>query len=92
MYLSQGNYKQALERYEEAFAMQQAVYGNVDHPNIATSFESIGLANEGLGHYSEAKKCYEICLSMRIAVYSSSIHPETKKARCLLDSLQRRAV
>ena len=47
--------------------MRQAVYGNVNHPAIATSYGHIGLVNMHLGHYIAALDSLMKCLAINAA-------------------------
>ena len=67
--ISHKKYKQALENYEKSLAMRLAVYGNVDHPDIAKSYRSIGIVQKSEGRYGEALDNLNKCLDMERAVH-----------------------
>ena len=74
-YFSQGEYAEALKYFCKSLAIQRAVYGDSDHPAIATSYNNIGSVYQSQGEYAKALECYNKSLHIGLAVYGDSNHP-----------------
>ncbi len=72
--MEQGKYKQALDYYEQALAIDKKAHGN-EHPNVATSLNNIGGAWDSRGKYHKALGYYTQALAIDKKVYGEQ-HPD----------------
>ena len=87
VYNSQGDYSKALQYYEKSLNMQLNIYGHTDHPDIASSYNSMGNVYDSQGDYSKALQYHEKSLNMRLAVYQTTSHPDVADSyRCTGDT------
>ena len=83
MLLKLADYKQAINQFEQALAIDRKTYGN-EHPNVAIRLNNLGAAWKALGEYQKAIEFYEQAL----AIFSKKLgedHPYTKTVRGNMD-------
>ncbi len=80
-----GEHKKALEYYEQALAIDKAVYGE-HHPKIATRLNNIGSAFYALGDFKQAKGYFQQAYEIFRDFYGD-VHPDTKMVKEWLDAL-----
>ncbi|MBL9079616.1 MAG: CHAT domain-containing protein [Planctomycetes bacterium] len=73
---SLGRASEALPQFEAALAMRKRLYGDRDHPDVATSLSNVAACLEDLGRASEALLHCEAALAMRKRVYGDRDHPD----------------
>ncbi|CAF4264442.1 unnamed protein product, partial [Rotaria sordida] len=59
-----GEYLKALSSYERALEIQKIALPS-NHPDLATSYNNIGLVYDNMGEYSNALSSYERSLEIR---------------------------
>ena len=70
------DYKQACAYQEQALAMRQTLYGDVPHPDMANSLDSVGISYQDLGNTKKGLAYKEQSLEMRKAIYGNAPHPD----------------
>ncbi len=65
MYSKLGNYEKALENHELSLKISLDILG-MNHPDIATFYNNIGLVYSKLGNYEKALENYELSLKIRL--------------------------
>jgi tetratricopeptide (TPR) repeat protein len=68
-----GDYNKALEFFERCLGMRLKSLGP-DHPDVATSYNNIGLVWDNKGEYDKALEFYERCLGIRLKNFGPD-HP-----------------
>ena len=71
-YLAQ--YNKALEYHQQSLAIKKQVYGD-SHPDVAISYNNIGLVYDDLGDYVRALEYHQQSLAIKIQLYGDS-HPD----------------
>ena len=79
-YHNLGNHAQALEYYQKALAMQQALHEGEHHADVAATLRSIGLAYERLGKDTEALEYHQQALAMYQALHEGEHHADVAAA------------
>ncbi len=74
-----GEYKKAIEHYEQALDIDKKVYGE-EHPKVAIRLNNIGVALQYLGKYKEALGYCEKALKIRMRLLGEN-HPDTKNVK-----------
>jgi tetratricopeptide (TPR) repeat protein len=65
-----------LEYYNGSLDIRRYIYGNINHLDIASSLNNIGLAYYSKNDYDEALKYYNESLKMRRVIYGNINHPD----------------
>jgi Tfp pilus assembly protein PilF len=78
----------AVELYERALGIKEAVYGP-DHPRVAGTLNNLAVARQELGEHAVANELFERALRMAEAAYGPD-DPRSKQARRLLDAVSQR--
>ena len=68
-----GSYDKALEYYEKCLAILLKTLGG-EHPDVATSYNNIGVAWKSKAEYDKALEYYEKCLAIRLKTLGGE-HP-----------------
>jgi tetratricopeptide (TPR) repeat protein len=66
------NLTKALKYHNESLKMRRAIYGNMNHPEIASSLNNIGSVYYFKNEYDEALKYHNESLEMRRAIYGTT--------------------
>ena len=61
--------------YDKCLAIRLTVYGDSNHPDIATSYNNMGLVYYSQAEYAKALESYNKCLAIQLTVYGDSNHP-----------------
>ena len=75
VYEYQGEYEKALEYHEKDLAIRRAIYGHVNHPDIATSYQFMGSVYGSQEQYEEALECYEKSLNILLTAFGDENNP-----------------
>jgi len=76
-YNALGEYRQALDYFEKARAIDEKAYGK-KHPDVATRLNNLGSAHQALGDHRKAISYYEQALSIDEAVFGKE-HPNVAR-------------
>ncbi len=68
-----GQYKLAIQHYQEAIDIQIKVLGE-NHPDYAKTITNLAGLYKDFGHFRKAESCYESALKIRREIYSAN-HP-----------------
>ena len=69
-----GSYDKALEYYEKSLAIRLKTLGG-EHPDMAKSYNNIGIIWKNIGEYDKALEYYEKCLSIELKTLGGE-HPD----------------
>lgn len=64
-YQYSGDYEISLNYFIESLNMRKEIFNNVNHPDIATSFETLGYYYQEIGDYKNAFDYHLKSLNMR---------------------------
>ena len=73
VYYSKGDYDRALEYHEKSLAIELKVHGG-EHPDVAISYNYIGIIWRSKGEYDRALEFYEKSLAIKLKVHGGE-HP-----------------
>ncbi len=75
VYNSLGEYQNALDYHNRSLEMNKRIHKNVNHPDIATSLNNIGVVYFSLREFHKALDYYERSLRMK-QVFFDSTNPQ----------------
>ena len=72
--------------YGKSLEMRLEIYGNTPHPDIATSYNNMGITYKGMGDIDKARDLLQKALQMREQTLGQN-HPDTISTRQTLSKL-----
>lgn len=85
-YYQQGEYKKAVECFEQALIMGKNAYGE-EHPSLASTLNNLAMAWKSQGDYQKAKESLEAALAIRQTALGDD-HPYTQEVKTSLAAIK----